>query len=211
MKSNINPKRNHIILLLLSLLIYTWSAINPYDRQSWFLLSLPGVLLITGLILTYRRFTFSTFVYVVVFLHLIILFVGAKYTYTENPLFNTLIDLFNFERNDFDRVGHFAQGFTPALMAREVLSRKENMKHNLMFLYFILSASMGVSAMYELCEYSVSFVTNIPGDVILGLQGDVFDTHKDILMALIGALTAMIFFGKYQDKRPINKIPHNKS
>lgn len=201
----------HLILLLVTFMIYVWSSIKPYDRQSWFLLSLPGVLLILGLVFTYRRFNFSTFVYVVVFIHILILFVGAKYTYTENPLFNTFIDLFNLERNNFDRVGHFAQGFTPALMAREVLSRKENMKHNLIFLYFILSASMGVSAMYELCEYSVSFLTNIPGEVILGLQGDIFDTHKDILMALIGALTAMIVFGKFQDNLPINKNPHNKS
>jgi len=195
----------HSFLLLITLCFFIWSAINPLDTQSWLLLSIPACALVIGLIVIYPRYQFSTFVYMVICFHVLILLIGAKYTYTANPLFEWLGMVFQIERNNFDRVGHFMQGFTPALMAKELFLRKEKMTRNKMFFYYILSMSMAVSALYELLEYSVSFITTIPGDVILGLQGDFFDTHKDLLLALIGSISAMTLFGAFHD-RQIDKM-----
>lgn len=204
-KNMIKTNKVHSIILMISIFIYLWSAIKPLDMQAWFLLSIPAVALVTGLVYVYPKFQFSTFVYAVVGLHVIILLIGAKYTYTANPLFEWLGDVFNIERNQFDRVGHFMQGFTPSLMAKEVFIRKEKMTRNKMFYYYILSVAMGVSAMYELLEYLATIITSIPGDIVLGLQGDYLDTHKDITMAFIGSLFAMGVFGNYHD-RQIDKM-----
>lgn len=200
-KNMIKTNKIHSILLIIVISVYLWSAINPFDMQSWFLLSIPAIALVTGLVYVYPKFQFSTFIYVVVCIHVIILLIGAKYTYTANPLFEWLGDVFNIERNQFDRVGHFMQGFTPSLMAKEVFIRKEKMTRNKMFYYYILSVAMGVSAMYELLEYLVTIITTIPGDVVLGLQGDYLDTHKDITMAFVGSLIAMVLFGNYHDRK----------
>lgn len=205
LKNTTETNKIHSILLSISILIYVWSAINPLDMQSWFLLSIPAVALVIGLVYVYPKFQFSTFVYTIVCFHVIILLIGAKYTYTANPLFEWLGDVFNIERNQFDRVGHFMQGLTPSLMAKEVFIRKENMTRNKMFYYYILSVAMGVSAMYELLEYLATIITNIPGDVVLGLQGDYLDTHKDITMAFVGSLFAMAVLGKFHD-RQIDKM-----
>lgn len=205
MKIMMKSKQTHSILLIITISFYLWSAINPLDIQSWFLLSIPAIALVTGLVTIYPKFQFSTFVYIVVCFHVIILLIGAKYTYTANPLFEWLGDIFNIERNQFDRVGHFMQGFTPSLMAKEVFISKEKMIRNKMFYYYILSVAMGVSAMYELLEYLVTIITTIPGDVVLGLQGDFLDTHKDITMAFVGSLFAMVVFGNYHD-RQIDKM-----
>ena len=205
MKIKMKTKQTHSILLIIVISVYLWSAINPFDMQSWFLLSIPAIALVTGLVYIYPKFQFSTFVYAVVCIHVIILLIGAKYTYTANPLFEWLGDVFNIERNQFDRVGHFMQGFTPSLMAKEVFIRKEKLTRNKMFYYYILSVAMGVSAMYELLEYLVTIITTIPGDIVLGLQGDYLDTHKDITMAFVGSLFAMVLFGNYHD-RQIDKM-----
>ncbi len=202
---NMKMNLKHSSLFIIAICVYLWSAINPLDMQSWFLLSIPAVALVTGLVYVYPKFQFSTFTYAVVCFHVIILLIGAKYTYTANPLFEWLGDVFNIERNQFDRVGHFMQGFTPSLMAKEVFIRKEQMTRNKMFYYYILSVAMGVSAMYELLEYLATIITNIPGEVVLGLQGDFLDTHKDITMAFVGSLFAMVVFGNYHD-RQIDKM-----
>lgn len=204
-KNMMKTKQIHNSLLIIAICVYLWSAINPLDMQSWFLLSIPAVALATGLVYVYPKFQFSTFTYAVVCFHVIILLIGAKYTYTANPLFEWLGDVFNIERNQFDRVGHFMQGFTPSLMAKEVFIRKEQMTRNKMFYYYILSVAMGVSAMYELLEYLATIITNIPGEVVLGLQGDFLDTHKDITMAFVGSLFALVIFGNYHD-RQIDKM-----
>ena len=125
-----NEQKKHIILFGLSLLVYIWSGINPNSRLVWFLNSIPTIMLFSIVVLTYRKFTFSTFVYFVIFVHITILLIGAKYSYQCNPLFDKLTEIFNFSRNHFDRVGHFAQGFTPAVIAKELLLRKGYMKRS---------------------------------------------------------------------------------
>jgi len=200
-----NEHKKHIILLGLSLLVYIWSGINPNSYLVWFLNSIPTLLLVSIVILTYKKFTFSTFVYFVIFVHVVILLIGAKYSYQGNPLFNKLMEIFDLSRNNFDRVGHFAQGFTPAVMSKELLLRKGYMKRSKMFYFVIMCISLAISAFYELLEFSFAKITGYPVSFVLAFQGDPWDTQWDMILAICGALTALIIFGSLHDKY-INKM-----
>jgi putative membrane protein len=132
---------------------------------------------------------------------MIILMVGGHYTYAEVPIGNWIRDQFELSRNHYDRLGHFAQGFVPAMIAREVLLRLKVLKRGRWLSLFAVSISLSISALYELIEWVVSALTGSAGDAFLGTQGDVFDTQKDMAMAFIGALTALITLSKLHDKQ----------
>jgi putative membrane protein len=180
--------------------VLAWSAVHPHDYFTWGLEAFPALLALAALAATYRRFQFTTFVYILVLFHACILFVGGHYTYAEVPLFNWIRDHFHLARNDYDRVGHFAQGFVPALVAREVLLRRKIVLRRGWLFFIVLSICLAVSAAYELLEWRVSVATGSAADAFLGTQGDPWDTQEDMATAAIGALTALLFFSRWHDR-----------
>ncbi|HRA69843.1 MAG TPA: DUF2238 domain-containing protein, partial [Trichococcus flocculiformis] len=161
-----------IILLVLFVIAYIISAIRPLDRLAWIGQMTPAVLLVLLLVVTYRKFRFSTFVYVMAFLHALLLLYGAHYTYSQNPLFNQWKEQFGWERNYFDRVGHFAQGFVPAFLAKEFLLRGGYVKKGKLLMLIVILSCLGFSAAYELSEFAVVKIMDVPADTVMGTQGD---------------------------------------
>jgi putative membrane protein len=188
------------VLLCGFTIVLAWSAVHPHDYFTWALEIFPAILALAALALTYRRFQFTTFVYALITLHACILFVGGHYTYAEVPLFNWIRDHYHLARNEYDRVGHFAQGFVPALVAREVLLRQKIVLRRGWLFFIVLSISMAVSAAYELLEWRVAVATGSAADAFLGAQGDPWDTQEDMATAAIGALTALLFFSRWHDR-----------
>jgi len=175
-----------------------WSGISPKDQFTWFLEVAPA--LIGGVLLaaTYRSFRLTPILYVFVLLHCIVLMVGGHYTYAEVPLFD---GLFGAERNNYDKVGHFFQGFVPALLAREILIRKNVVNGNAWRNVFIISVCLAFSAFYELIEWWVALTTGEDAEAFLGTQGYVWDTQSDMGLALLGAISALIVLSKLHDSQ----------
>jgi putative membrane protein len=196
----------HLALLISFLALLVWSVIKPHDLFTWFLETAPAMIALVVLLATYRRFRLSNLAYVLIWIHAIILLVGGHYTYAEVPLFNWIRDTFHLSRNHYDRVGHFAQGFVPAIIAREVLLRKSPLKQGKLLTLIVISICLAISAMYELVEFGVSMATGSAGDAFLGTQGDVWDTQRDMLMCLIGAVTAIVTLSGLHD-RSLQRLP----
>ena len=195
----------HYILLGLFVIVLSWSA---YDNADWFIWKLevaPGVLAVIVLALTFKKFRFTTVAYIFILMHCVILFVGAKYTYAEVPLFNWLRDALDMSRNNYDKVGHFAQGFVPAMIAREVLSRHQVINGHKALQLIVVCFCLAVSALYELLEWLVAEMTGEAADAFLGTQGYVWDTQSDMLWALIGACSMLALLSRVQD-RAINRL-----
>ena len=192
-------------LLGLIVLLLIWSAIDPFEYFTWFLEVSPAVIGVLVLILTFKKFRFTNFVYVLIFFHCAILIIGGHYTYAEVPLFDWLQETFNQTRNNYDKVGHFAQGFVPAMIARELLIRKKVVNSNSWLNFIVVCIAMAISVTYEFIEWAVSLGTGEGGDSFLGTQGYIWDTQSDMLYATIGAVLALIIFGKYHT-REIEKL-----
>ncbi len=190
----------HLGLLFSVVLIFCWSALKPHDYFTWFLEVLPVIIGIIVLLLTYKRFTFSNLLYFLIALHMIILMVGGHYTYAQVPLFNWLRDLFDLTRNHYDRLGHLAQGFVPAMIAREILLRLSPLRQGKLLNFIIVSICLAISASYELIEFLVSVATGTAAEAFLGTQGDIWDTQWDMFMALIGAILALTLLSTLHDK-----------
>lgn len=184
--------RINISFVILSVLYFIYSFIDHVNTKAWFLFALPAVLLFAGLLVTHKYNAFSRFVYIIAFLHILVMLTGAKYTYSTYPLFDTISSTFGFSRNYFDRVGHFFQGLTPAIMAYELLQNRAKMKKDWFFYFLVICVSMGISAVYELTEYLATVVSGYPQAYVLGLQGDIWDTQNDMLMALIGSFMGIL-------------------
>ncbi len=195
-----NPAVIHLALLLCFVIALIWSLIRPYNLLFWLMQALAALLIVLTLSVTYRKFRFTTFVYVMVLLHVIILLIGARYTYSRNPFFNMLMTRFSLERNYYDRVGHFAQGFVPAFIIKEYLLRSKTVKKGKMLSLIVLMVCLGISALYELLELLAAFILGLPAEVVMGFQGDLWDSHWDMLMALIGASAALLVFAPMHDR-----------
>lgn len=195
-------KRLLTILSIIVILVTIWSLINPKDYIVWFLEVLPVLIAVPILIFTYKKFKFTNLVYTVIAIHIIILVVGGHYTYAENPLFNWIKDYFNLSRNYYDRLGHFFQGFTPALVSREFLLKLSPVKRGKTLTFIILCIVLAISATYELFEWQ-SAVNLFPeqGVDFLGIQGDVWDVQKDMFLALIGGICALGLFSRLQNNQ----------
>lgn len=203
MKTRLKHKRVepfHIGLLLIFFAVMIWSANNPKDMFTWLLEILPALIGLAVILLTYNRFRLTNLVYCLVLLHAIILIVGGHYTYAEMPLFNWLRDTFHLERNYYDRLGHFAQGFIPALIVREILLRKSSLNRCKLLSFIIISICLAISAFYELVEWGVAEATGSAAEAFLGTQGDVWDTQWDMFMALWGASISLVLMSKIHDK-----------
>ena len=188
-------------LLALFAIIFIWSAVHPHDYFTWCLEVFPAVIGLVILIATARRFPLTPLLYTLLLLHATILCVGGHYTYAEVPLGNWVRDALHLARNHYDRLGHFAQGFVPAMLAREILIRRKVVRGRGWVYFIIVSICLAVSAAYELLEWRVSVATGSKGDAFLGTQGDIWDTQEDMATALVGALMAPILLGAWHDRQ----------
>lgn len=188
------------ILLALSILAYILSSINPYNRLAWFGQSAPAVLYVLLLVFLYPHFQFTNFTYMMVFLHVLLLLYGAHYTYSNNPIFTCLAEQFNWERNYFDRVGHFFQGFVPAFLFKEFYLRGHYVKRGRVLIMIILLSCLGLSAAYEIGEFAIVKIMNFSVEEVMGTQGDVFDSYWDMIWALIGSSLSVFGFGRFHDR-----------
>ena len=189
--------RLYILLFFLGLLL---SAIQPKEYFTWFLEVIPALLGFMVLAVTYKRFAFSTFTYGFILLHCYILFIGGHYTYADVPPFEWLKEVLHQSRNNYDKVGHFMQGFVPAVIVRELFIRKKVVANPSYFNFIIVAICLAISAAYEWIEWWVSISTGSGGDAFLGTQGDVWDTQSDMLFATVGAIGMLVFFTKWQDR-----------
>jgi len=194
----------YIVLLSILSAVFVWSAIDPADRLTWALEVAPVVIVLPILVVTYRYFVFTPLVYVLILIHVLILLIGGHYTYAEVPWFNWLRDAYELSRNYYDRLGHFAQGFVPAMVVREILLKKSPLVPG-RWLFFIVSCiCLSISAVYEFIEWWVAAYEGGAADAFLGTQGDIWDTQWDMLMALVGAVTAQAFLATFHDRQIIN-------
>jgi putative membrane protein len=171
-------------------IVFLWSGWSPKDRLTWVMEVLPVVVAVPLLIATRRRFPLTTLVYGLIAVHATILMVGGRYTYAEVPLFNWIRDVFHLARNHYDRLGHLAQGFVPAIVAREILLRKTPLRRGGWLFFLVTCVCLAISAVYELVEWGASAATGEAADAFLGTQGDPWDTQKDMLLAGIGAIVS---------------------
>ena len=186
-----------ILLFFIGLII---SGIQPKEYFTWFLEVSPAIVGLLILIFTYKKFEFTNFTYFFILIHCYILFLGGHYTYAEVPLFDWIKENFEQSRNNYDKVGHFAQGFVPAMIVRELFIRKNVVANKSFFNFIIVAICLAISAAYEWIEWAVSLTTGEGGDAFLGTQGDVWDTQSDMLFATVGAICMLIFFSKSQTK-----------
>jgi putative membrane protein len=199
----LTPNRDrplHIFLWTISGIVFIWSYIGCVDRLTWIMEVAPVILGTIVLIAIYPSFRFSRLVCWFLCIHAIVLMIGGHYTYAEVPLFNWLRDTFDLSRNYYDRVGHFLQGFVPALIAREALIRLEVIKRSRWLNFVIVCICLAISAAYELVEWQAAVWTGSKADAFLGTQGDPWDTQWDMAMALIGAFAAIVFLPKIHDR-----------
>ena len=182
-------------------IVLLWSAINPKDYFTWFLEVAPALIGIVVLALTYKKFRLTQLTYSLILIHCIILMVGGHYTYAEVPLFDWIRDYFEFERNNYDKVGHLAQGFIPAIIAREIILRRSVIKGVAWQNFFIICLCLAISAFYELIEWWVAVFSGESADAFLGTQGYVWDTQSDMALALVGAVLSLMLLSKWHNKQ----------
>ncbi len=181
--------------------VLIWSGVQPKDYFTWVLEVLPAVIGLLVLFLTRNTFPLTPLTYVLVLWHCIILMVGGHYTYAEVPLFDWLRDWLALERNNYDKVGHFAQGFVPAIIAREILVRKAIVTGRGWMFFIIVCVCLAISAFYELIEWWVALLTGESAEAFLGTQGYVWDTQSDMMLALVGAITALALLSRVHDRQ----------
>ncbi len=177
------------------------SGLHPYDRATWLMEVAPILIVAPLLILTYRRFPLSTVLYVLIAVHAVILMVGGAYTYAHVPVGFWLQDVLGTTRNPYDKIGHFAQGFVPALAAREILLRSQYLTSRPMAAFLSICVALAISACYEMIEWGSALAMGQGADEFLGTQGDMWDTQSDMFFALIGAVVAMLVMTRLQDRQ----------
>ena len=181
--------------------VLIWSGIAPHDYPTWLLEVLPALVAAAVLWLTRDRFPLTTLTYVLILVHCVILMIGGHYTYAEVPLGDWVRDAFDQSRNNYDKLGHFAQGFVPAIVAREILIRLCVVSTSGWRNFIIVSICLGISAFYELIEWWVALLSAEAADSFLGTQGYIWDTQSDMWTALLGAVFALILLGRLHDRQ----------
>ncbi len=183
------------------------SGARPYDRATWVMEVFPVFVVLPLLWTTHRRFPLTNLLYALIFVHAVVLMVGGAYTYARVPLGFWIADLLHITRNPYDKIGHFFQGFVPALAAREILIRGGHVRGRRMVAFLSLCVVMAVSACYELIEWGAAVALGQGADEFLGTQGDPWDTQSDMFFALIGGLTALLFVARLQDRQMARLAP----
>ena len=187
--------------LLIFFATLAWSGIHPKDYLTWLLEVMPALVGFIVLVTTRHKFPLTTLAYVLILFHCVILMVGGHYTYAEVPLFDSVRDWFDLERNNYDKVGHFVQGFAPAIIAREILIRNVIVTGRGWLSFIIVCICLAISAFYELIEWWVAILTGDSAEAFLGTQGYVWDTQSDMMYALIGAILALTLLSKLHDRQ----------
>jgi putative membrane protein len=193
------------VLLILTLLALIVSGIQPYDRLTWWMEVMPVIIGLPILIFTRRRFPLTTLLYGLLFIHGLILMLGGHFTYARVPLGFWMQDWFDFSRNHYDRIGHLAQGFIPAILAREILIRLSPLKPGGWLFFIVCCVILAVSATYEFIEWWAALLYGSDADSFLATQGDVWDTQWDMFLALLGAIAAQLLLSQRHD-RALNKL-----
>lgn len=195
------PSRFPAFLLLAVLAVLTWSAVAPFDRFTWLLEVAPVIAGIVILVPLHRRFPLTPLVYTLIALHMMILCIGGKYTYALVPVGNWLRDALDLSRNHYDRLGHFAQGFVPAMIARELFIRLKVVPSAGWRTFLIVCVCLAISAVYELVECAVALMSGAASDAFLGTQGDPWDTQTDMALAGLGAVAALALLSRLHDRQ----------
>lgn len=189
-----------ILFTAATFIILLTSLVLANSKTNWVLEVFPILIGFPVLFFTYRKFRFTDLVYALLIIHFIILAVGAVYTYAEVPLGYWMQDWFGFSRNNYDKIGHFAQGFIPALLARELLIRTSPLRPGKWLAFIVLCVCLAISAFYEIIEWWVAAVQGASAEEFLGTQGYIWDAQSDMLFALIGAACALLLFSRYQNR-----------
>ena len=192
-----------LILLILGTVLLALTAIHPHDYATWWMETAPIFIALPILVITYKTYTLTPLLFRLLFLHALILMIGGHYTYAEVPLGYWMQDWFGFARNNYDKIGHLAQGFIPAMLFRELLLRSSPLKQGKLLFTLVVASCLAVSASYELIEWAAAEMMGQGADAFLGTQGYAWDTQSDMLMALIGAIFAQLVLGKVQDRQLI--------
>lgn len=196
-----------IVWVLVFLAVLLWSAWQPHDYPTWWLEVLPALVAFLLLAFTRKSFPLTPLLYLLVLFHAIILMVGGHYTYAEVPVGDWLRDVTNGTRNNYDKLGHLAQGFVPAMVARELLLRWQVVAKRSWLGFLIVCICLAISACYELIEWWVALLSEEAAESFLGTQGYAWDTQSDIFMALIGAIAALLFLSRWHD-RQLARLAH---
>jgi len=186
------------VLVMAALL---WSGLAPFDRATWIMETLPVMLAYPVLWFTYQRFPLTQLLYLLIAMHALILIVGGTYTYAQVPIGFDLQAFFGLQRNPYDKIGHFFQGLVPALVAREILIRGAYVNGRKMLAFIVVCIVLAISATYELIEWAAALAMGQGADEFLGTQGDEWDAQSDMFFALIGGLSALLVFSRWQDRQ----------
>lgn len=189
------------VWVVVFLAVFVWSAIAPKDPATWVLEVLPAAIGFVLVVWCFFRYPLTPLVYFLILVHAVILMVGGHYTYAEVPLFDWFRDWFDWERNNYDKLGHLAQGFIPAIIAREVVIRFDVFSSRRWAAFFIVCFCLALSAFYELIEWWVALLSDEAAEAFLGTQGYVWDTQSDMAWALSGAILALILLGRVHDRQ----------
>lgn len=201
---NMSEEKNENLLMVGSLLVLAglfWSGWHPYDRLTWLMEVLPVMIVLPVLWLTRRRFPLTNLLLIGIFLHCVVLMLGGAYTYARVPFGFVLQDLFDLNRNPYDKIGHFFQGLVPALAAREIYLRQDVINGKYWLGFLVICTVMAISSVYELIEWAAALVMGQGADEFLGTQGDIWDTQSDMFLAMLGAVFALTIFSKWQDRQ----------
>jgi putative membrane protein len=190
-----------LILLLTGTLLIALTALHPHDYPTWWMEVAPIFIAVPILVVTYKNYPLTPLLYRLLFLHAVILMVGGHYTYAEVPLGYWMQAWFGFARNNYDKIGHLAQGFIPAMLFRELLLRSSPLRQGKLLFTLVAASCLAVSAAYELIEWAAAEMMGEGAEAFLGTQGYAWDTQSDMLMALIGAIVAQVVLGKVQDSQ----------
>lgn len=196
---HIRRSQTLVFAVFVLVILLVLSGLRPFDRTTWMLEVFPVVIALPVLWATYHRFPLTNLLYFFIFLHALVLMLGGAYSYARVPLGFYLADWLDLSRNPYDKIGHFFQGFVPALVAREILVRGRFVRGRKMLAFVVLSIILAISALYELIEWAAALILGQGADEFLGTQGDPWDTQSDMFLALIGGSTALLFFSRLHD------------
>jgi putative membrane protein len=198
--NTVGSKHEALAWLAATAIVLLWSGIAPHDRLTWLLEVAPVLIGVPILVATYVRFPLSPLLYRLLFVHAAILMIGGHYTYSEVPLGSWAQHVLGLSRNPYDRLGHFAQGFVPAMLAREILIRRSPLRLGKWLFFLVVCVCLAISACYELIEWWTALLWGASAEYFLGTQGDVWDTQWDMFLALVGAVSAQALLARAHDR-----------
>lgn len=190
-----------LLWISIFIIFFVWSGVNPRDQLVWLLEVSPAIIAASVMLFSYERFPLTSLLYYLILIHAIILMIGGHYTYAEVPLFESIQDFMGWQRNNYDKLGHFAQGFVPALVVREILKRHQIVTRFVWCNFLSICCALSFSALYEMIEWWIALISDQAAEAFLGTQGYVWDTQSDMGWALLGALLAVTFLSHLHDRQ----------